>query len=181
MRKFFRSRLPSYEAIQRNRWIGLFGTWLHHPNLWHLHRRSAAGGVAIGLFAGLIPGPLQMICAAMLAVLFRVNLPAALVTTFYTNPLTILPLYALAYEYGAFVIGHRGGVASAHLVLPKMDWSNWTDVLPQWFASLGKPFAVGLPLLAVTLAALGYVAVRVLWRWRVSREWRRRATRRNKE
>jgi len=174
MRKFFRSRLPSYEAIQRNRWIGLFGTWLHHPNLWHLHRRSAAGGVAIGLFAGLIPGPLQMICAAMLAVLFRVNLPVALLATLYTNPLTILPLYALAYEYGAFVIGHHGGIARAHLVLPEMDSSNWTSVLPHWFASLGKPFAVGLPLLAVTLAALGYIAVRVLWRLRVVWEWRRR-------
>src|SRR5512135_868196 len=178
MRKFFRSRLPSHETIRQNRWIGFFGTWLHHPNLWHLHRRSAAGGVAIGLFAGLIPGPLQMICAVMLAVLFRVNLPVALVTTLYTNPLTILPLYALAYEYGAFIIGQRSGIAPVHLALPQLEWGNWTTALPHWFVSLGKPFAVGLPLLAVTLAALGYVAVRVLWRWRVVREWRRRAARR---
>lgn len=178
MRKFIRSRLPSHETIRKNRWAGFFGAWLHHPNLWHLHRRSVAGGVAAGLFAGLIPGPLQMIGAAILAVLFRVNLPVALATTLYTNPLTILPLYALAYAYGAWVIGYRGGMTPVHLELPQMDWSNWTSVLPQWFVSLGKPFAVGLPLLAITLAVLGYVTVRVLWRWRVVWEWNRRATRR---
>jgi uncharacterized protein (DUF2062 family) len=180
MRKFIRSRLPSHETIQKNRWLGFFGTWLHHPNLWHLHRRSVAGGVAIGLFAGLIPGPLQMIVAAMLAVLFRVNLPVALVTTLYTNPLTILPLYALAYEYGAFVIGQRDGAIAAHLALPQMEWSNWTTVLSHWFILLGKPFAVGLPLLALTLAALGYVAVRVVWYGMVVWQWRRRAARRGK-
>ena len=50
---------------------------LHHPNLWHLHRRSVAGGVAVGMFCGLIPGPFQMIGAAIMSVLFRVNLPVA--------------------------------------------------------------------------------------------------------
>ncbi len=178
MRKFFRNRLPSHDTIRQSRWMQPFGAWLHHPNLWHLHRRSVAGGVALGLFAGLIPGPLQMLGAALLAILFRVNLPVAVFTTLYTNPLTILPLYVLAYEYGAFVVGHRSGVATAHLSLPEVTWSNWFAVLPHWFSMLGKPFAVGLPLLAVTLATLGYFTVRVLWRWMVVWEWRRRANRR---
>lgn len=181
MRKLFRKYLPSHEAILQSRWARPFGSWLRHPNLWHLHRRSVAGGVAIGLFAGLIPGPLQMIGAAILAVLFRANLPVALFTTLYTNPFTILPLYVVAYEYGAFVIGHHNGVTSASLQLPEMDWSNWTTVLPAWFVSLGKPFAVGLPLLAVTLALLGYVGVRLLWRGMVVWEWRRRAARRRRK
>ena len=59
-----------------------------------------------------------------------------------------------------------------------MNWSNWTEVLPHWFAALGKPFALGLPMLALTLALLGYITVRVLWRVAVIWEWRRRATRR---
>src|SRR6266571_224948 len=95
-RKFFRKYLPSHEAVRQNRYIARFGTLLHHPNLWHLNRHSVAGGVAIGMFSGLVPGPFQMLIAAILAVPLRVNLPVALATTLYTNPLTIGPLYVIA-------------------------------------------------------------------------------------
>src|SRR5581483_7379055 len=74
-RRFFRKFLPSRESIGRNRLLRLFGNTLHHPGLWHLNRRSVAGAVSVGLFAGLIPGPFQMIGAALLAVVLRVNLP----------------------------------------------------------------------------------------------------------
>lgn len=175
-RKYFRKFLPSHDTVMQSRWgrFVLRGR-LHHPNLWHLHRRSVAGGVALGLFCGLIPGPLQMIAAALLAAMFRVNLPVAVLTTLYSNPLTIVPLYALAFEYGAFILGHQGGISHARFALPPMDWSNWTVVLPQWLSALGKPFAVGLPMLALTLATIGYIAVRGLWRLAVIWEWRRRA------
>lgn len=172
--------MPGHETIRQSRWIRPFGAWLHHPNLWHLHRRSVAGGVAIGMFCGLIPGPFQMIGAALLAVLFRVNLPVAMFTTLYTNPFTIAPLYVLAYELGALVIGHHDGLSSAHFVLPEMSWSNWYIVLLDWVVSLGKPFAVGLPLLAISLAIAGYFTVRVLWYSMVVWEWRKRAARRRK-
>lgn len=176
-KKYFRKFLPDHETIRQSRWIRPFGSWLHHPNLWHLHRRSVAGGVAAGLFCGLIPGPFQMIGAAILSVLFRVNLPVAMFTTLYTNPFTILPLYVAAYELGAFVTGHESGIAAPRLALPEMDWTNWYTVLPDWLLSLGKPFAVGLPLLALILAVVGYFAVRVLWYWMVMREWNKRAAR----
>src|ERR1019366_3025249 len=103
MRKLFSRFLPSHETVKNQRWLKPFGSWLQHPNLWHLHRRSVAGGGAVGMFCGLIPGPLQMIGAALLAVSFRVNLPVALIATLYTNPFTIVPLYVLAYELGAWV------------------------------------------------------------------------------
>src|SRR4029077_9532575 len=92
----FRRFLPDQHTIRANRYMARLdekGTWLHHPNLWHLNRRSVAGGFAIGMFAGLVPGPLQMLTAALLAIPLRMNLPVALITTFYTNPLTIVPLY----------------------------------------------------------------------------------------
>lgn len=178
-RKYFRKFLPTHDSIMRHRWGRfLLSGRLHHPNLWHLHRRSVAGGVAAGLFAGLIPGPLQMIGGALLAMVFRVNLPVAVFTTLYTNPLTIIPLYALAYEYGALLLGYHKTMAAERFALPEMGWDNWTSVLPHWFLSLGKPFALGLPMLALTLAAAGYVVVRALWYLAVVWEWRRRAARR---
>jgi uncharacterized protein (DUF2062 family) len=179
-RKYFKRFLPDHDTILQSRWLRPFGARLQHPNLWHLHRRSVAGGVGIGMFAGLIPGPFQMIGAALLAVLFRANLPVAMFTTLYTNPFTIAPLYFVAYELGAFVTGHHDGVNSTRFALPDLNWGNWFSVLFDWFASLGKPFAIGLPLLAVTLGIVGYFAVRVFWYVMVVVAWRRRAVKRAK-
>ena len=67
-----------------------------------------SGAVAIGLFAGLVPGPLQMLTALLLAVPLKKNVPVALIVTFYTNPFTIVPLYLLAYAYGHFLLGMEG-------------------------------------------------------------------------
>ena len=171
MRKFFRKFIPQPATLKDNRWLKPFSRWLHHPNLWHLHRRSAAGGVAIGLFCGLIPGPLQMISAALLAVLLRVNLPIALFATLYTNPFTILPLYALAYQLGNWVSGtHNAGL----LALPELHWHNWLSELWQWLELLGKPILIGLPLLAILLAMVGYFVVRVAWRVFVVLKWQAR-------
>lgn len=177
-KKYFKNFLPSHEAIKHSRWLRPFSSWLYHPNLWHLHRRSVAGGVAAGLFSGLIPGPLQMIGAALLAVLFRVNLPVALFTTLYSNPLTIAPLYLLAYELGALVTGQHNNLSPAHFALPQLSWNSWYITLLDWIISFGKPLAIGLPLLALILAVAGYFTVRMLWYAMVAWEWRRRAARR---
>jgi len=116
--------------------------------------------------------------AALLAVPLKKNLPVALITTFYTNPVTIVPLYVLAYGYGALLLGER----HAESVQPfEMDWSNLLDSLSasiDWMLSLGKPLAVGLVALALTLAAIGYVAARVGWRVYVVLAWRARCKRR---
>ena len=177
MRKFFRRFLPHHETVKSHRWLKPFGDWLHHPNLWHLHRRSVAGGIAIGLFCGLIPGPFQMISAALLAVLLRVNLPVAAATTLYTNPFTIVPLYVLAYELGAWVSGARSGAEIAPLSFPELHWYSWSGELWNWLTMLGKPFLIGLPLLALSLAIAGYFMVRVAWRVAVVWKWRARRQR----
>jgi hypothetical protein len=46
---------------------------------------------------------------------------------------------------------------------------------------LGKPLLVGLPALALTLAALGYFGVQLGWRAYVVAAWRARARRRSKK
>ena len=179
-RKHFRKYLPSHAAITGNRLIARFGPRLRHHNLWHLHRRSVAGGVAVGLFAGLIPGPLQIIGGVLLSVLFRVNLPVAAITTIYTNPLTIVPLYFVAYHYGALVTGSSGGGGTAISAFSTagLPWYQWLPALLDWMAALGKPLAVGLPLLGLTLAAAGYLAVDIAWKLYVRLAWRRRRQRR---
>src|SRR3989454_10001657 len=113
-RKFFQKYLPSHEAIRNNPYIARFGTFFLHPNLWHINRRSVAGGVAAGMFAGLVPGsnPVQFAVAALLAVAFRVNLPVAVAVTLYTNPFTIGPIYVIAYWIGTLIFGGDGAAPS---------------------------------------------------------------------
>jgi uncharacterized protein (DUF2062 family) len=178
-RKHFRKFLPSHESIKRNRAIGFFGSALHHHNLWHLNRRSVAGGVAVGLFCGLVPGPVQMLSAALLAVALRVNLPVAAVCTWYTNPFTIVPLYYAAYKLGLFVTGG----APAALPMPQIDMGffnpeQWFPLLKAWMVAMGKPFLLGLLLLASILAVSGYFAVLGGWRLAVSSAWRERSRQR---
>jgi uncharacterized protein len=182
LRNLFRRFLPSHESVRRNRHIARLGPWLQHHNLWHLHRRSVAGGVAVGLFAGLIPGsnPVQFFAAALLAVLFRVNLPIGIAVTLYSNPFTVVPLYYIAFKLGELVLLQRqtGQFPSLTEVFEGAPWRDWIPALLDWLASVGKPLLVGLPLLALLLAVIGYVAVDSAWRLHVRWAWRRRARRR---
>ena len=178
-RKFFRRFLPDSETVRTHKYLAWCGSWLHHPNLWALNRKSVAGGFAIGLFAGLVPGPLQMLTAALLAIPLKKNLPVALATTLYTNPFTIAPLYLLAYGYGRLLLG--AGRHPAEVQPFEWDWAHWVDsaqALAHWALALGKPLAIGLAALALTLAAAGYFAVQLAWRAYVVYAWRARKRRR---
>lgn len=180
IRKALQKVLPDVARLREQKTLGVFGEHLFHPALWSLNRRSVAGGVAVGLFCGLIPGPLQMGGSAIGAMWFRINLPVALVTTLYTNPFTIIPLYILAYTLGSWV---WPGEAPALPPAPSLslDPAQSMQAMADWSQALGKPLLVGIPLLALLLAACGYVVVRLGWEsyLRIVRYRRRRqATRR---
>src|SRR5574343_1770182 len=173
MRRTLRKYLPDHEAIRSIRWLRPFQASLLHPRLWHLNRHSAAGAVAAGLFCGLIPGPLQMLGAAICALVFRFNLPLAMFVTFYTNPFTIVPLYLLAYQIGRLALQEN----SAFQTPPALDTGNfiaWTDALQHWMLDAARPLTAGLLILGFVLAGLGYVATRIAWRRYLVRAWRQR-------
>ena len=179
-RKIFRRFLPDADQVRNHRSLARIAHWLQHPNLWHLNRGSVSGALAIGLFAGLVPGPFQMIAAALLAIALKRNLPVALATTLYTNPFTIVPLYLLAYGYGRLLLG--GDHGPADIAAFEWDWAHGLDsmrALLDWVLALGKPLALGLVALALTLAAAGYCAVQLAWRGYVILAWRARRRRRS--
>ena len=175
-RKLFRRFLPSHESIRQNRYVAWFGPRLHHHNLWHLHRRAVAGGIAAGLFAGLVPGsnPVQFTIGAILAIVFRVNLPLAVLVTLYSNPFTIVPLYLMAYGLGRLVLLQGSGVPTPPLDLYGKSYTEWLPAVLHWLANAGKPLLVGLPLLALLLAITGYLAVDWTWRVYVRCAWQQR-------
>jgi uncharacterized protein (DUF2062 family) len=178
-RKFFKKYLPSHATISENRHIARFGRLLTHHNLWHLHRRSVAGGVAVGMFAGLIPGsnPVQFTAAALLAIGFHVNLPIAVLVTLYSNPLTVVPLYYLAFKVGQFVsLDSSATMPELAFSLEGKGFREWLPTAFEWVMSIGKPLLIGLPVLALLLAAVSYPLVRLGWRCYTVKAWRRRKT-----
>lgn len=182
-RKFFRKYLPTHATISENRHVARFGSLLTRHNLWHLHRRSVAGGFAVGMFAGLIPGsnPVQFTAAALLAIGFHVNLPIAVIVTLYSNPFTIVPLYYLAFKLGQLFVRDSGGAMPDYAIhLEGKGFTEWLPAAFDWLTSLGKPLLIGLPLLALLLSAISYPLVRMVWRWYVVVAWRRRKLRTRK-
>lgn len=164
-RKHFRKYLPDHQSVRDHRHLRHFGPLLKHPNLWHLNRHSVAGGVAAGMLAGLIPGPVQMLAGAILAIVFRVNLPVAMVTTWYTNPITWGPLIVAAYAIGSLVTGEpMGRVTEFEFDWNSGDWHLFLPELYHWFAGLGETYLIGSLILGAVLAALGYGAVQLAWR-----------------
>src|SRR5690349_16918815 len=120
LRRLTRRLEPYVDRITEHPWVQRYAPRLADPDLWHLNRRSSARAVAIGLFSGLIPGPFQVLGAVGLSIVFRAYLPLAAITTLYTNPFTIVPLYVVAYQYGQLLIP---GESTSMLHPPTFDWS----------------------------------------------------------
>ena len=63
--------------------------------------KQVARGVAIGVFVGFLPiVPFHTITALALAFIFRASKLAAALCTFFVNPLTMIPFYAMLYSVG---------------------------------------------------------------------------------
>ncbi len=175
MKRFLRDKLPKSTSITENKYLRFLTPWLGHPRLWHMHRRGVARGVAIGLVTGLIPGPVQMLLAVAIAIPLRANVIVACAATLYTNPLTFLPLYILAYAIGAFVTGQP-----VRSVIPQefsVSWLRFWEAAPllfEWMVSLGSTLLIGLVIQCAIFAVAGYATTMIVWRCIVSRMWRRR-------
>jgi uncharacterized protein len=102
-------------------------------------------------------------------------LPVATIVTWYTNPITILPLYYVAYKLEVFGTGPHSA-APPHFDLQFFDLpvTEWIPAVAHWFASLRKPFAAGLVLLALILAVAGYLLVIAAQCAHVALSWRKR-------
>ncbi|MEE4252271.1 MAG: DUF2062 domain-containing protein [Alcanivoracaceae bacterium] len=156
-KRLFRKYLPSPDKIRQNRSLGFLGAVLSDPNLWHINRRSLAGAAFIGIFSSLVPIPLQMLLAAALAVRFKCNLPLSVVLVWFTNPLTIVPVFYFTYRVGAWILGMP--------VAPPSHVSfAWLieQMIPLWFGSI---------LCGLVFGGLSWAVIKLIWRMAVSRSW----------
>lgn len=131
-----------------------FRLLLEHPVYWSLNRRNVTRAFALGLFLAFSPVPLHIVLAAVSALALRLNIPAAVLGTLITNPLTIVPLYMFAYWVGCMLLGIHP--EPMHF---ELTW-NWlsTELLPIW-----KPFLLGCFVMGCVSATLGYVLLGTVW------------------
>ncbi|MEY6431702.1 DUF2062 domain-containing protein [Thioalkalicoccus limnaeus] len=166
MKRWLTRILPHPKTLRDNRYLRLFGKLLHDPNLWHLNRRSVAGGVAVGGFFMFIPPIGQMPFAAATAILFRVNLPISVALVWLSNPLTMPVIYYAAYRIGARLLGHPPIGFRAEF------WADYHN----WLGFLG-PLMLGSLVCAVLCSGLGYLSVQTIWRWHLRRQIKERRRR----
>lgn len=160
-----RRYMPDHRRVRKHRHLRIFGDALHDPNLWHLNRRSASGAFAIGLFVAFMPIPFQMVLAAALAILFRVNLVISVVLVWVSNPVTMPPMFYSAYRLGARLLDLP--VHPIHFEF-SLEWFVGEVVL------IWKPLLLGSFILGTISAAVGYLLIRSLWRLRLTRYLARR-------
>src|SRR5687767_14342618 len=99
-----------------------------------MNRSSVCGAFGIGLFMAYMPVPFQTLPAALLAVLFRVNILFTIALVWISNPFTIAPMFYLAYVVGA----HLTGAEIHHFQFePSFDWL-FLELGTRW-----RPFLVG--------------------------------------
>lgn len=177
--------LPTPQSIQENRFLKPFARYLHHHYLWQFNRRTVAGGLAVGLFFGIISPIAQILLGAIGAIVCRVNLPVAAFATFVTNPLTVPPLYYAAYRLGGFLTGGDHAVAEGiaeveaakHLATHQTEVGQWFANLLQWVQTVGPQFALGLFVIAVASALAGYLLTSGAWQLQARYRWHRRRVR----
>ena len=170
------NNMPSREQLAQSKWMKPFGQRILHSEFWRFTRRSVPRGVAMGLFVGvffLIPG-VQIIGAALFCVPVRGNIPIAAGMTFLTNPFTTPFLILASLPIGNLFGFHADGGAITAMYKNSAPLSDWLA----WLASDAAPaLVIGLFIIAVVSAVIGYFISIFVWRWWVARKWRRRAHR----
>ncbi len=164
-RKLFKRFLPEHDHIRNHPSVKIFGSLLHDPNLWHLNRRSVSVAFFIGLFVAFVPLPIQMLIAALAAIVFRANLPLSVILVWITNPVTMPAMFYFAYKVGAVLMD-----------LPPQNFAfelSWSwigaELLHKW-----RPFLLGCFVSGLFSGLLGAATVHTLWRVHVIHRWHKR-------
>ncbi len=170
LRRWAHGNMPTRETFENNRVLRPIAHRVLRPELWRFHRRSVARGVALGVFVGVVVPVAQTVFAALLSLPARANVPVAAVTTFITNPLTTPPIWAFSWWVGRGVMRALGPgrVAAAMERGGDVGWLDWA------LHDVGPALGVGLIVVAVVGAALGYVLASFGWRCWIGAKWAHR-------
>ena len=169
-RRFFRKFTFKRHVVTRQWFMTPFRHLLHDNRLWSVRRKTAVPAFSLGLFIAFIPVPGHPVVAALAALALRVNIPIAAVTTLVSNPLTMGPMYFLAYRIGAYLLRIEPGPFRIEM---SIDWVTHTLI------TIWQPMMLGSLLLGAGASLVGYIVLDIFWRVSVGKYKTRKRNRRD--
>jgi len=154
-RQFLKSR-----KIKEHHILGYFGDLFDRRKLWHVTRHSVARAAAVGIFSAYLPVPFEIVIAALLAFVWRANLPISVILIWISNPFTWAVLWGPPYFLGAAILGDM------HDIAPVMT--------SEWMEAHYSALLLGCIIVGLAMATAAYFTVLVLWRLDVVRHWEQR-------
>lgn len=152
-RRYYLRQFPRKKTLHGGWLHRLLGNRLFDPGLWLPTRDKVAWGVAIGVFIGFMPFfGLQIVLSLVLCIMFRVNVTAAVVATFISNPLTGAGIWYLQYLIGTWL---------SDPVDPS-ELQNLTGAIRLWVQT-GKPIMIGAVVTGVGGALVAFPLTLLIW------------------
>ena len=110
----------------------------------------------MGFFLAFIPIPIQMLLAIPAAIIAKVNLPITMLALWISNPLTMAPLFLLAFKIGAWVTNQPSSIAS-------LAFEPTFTGLAEKLGEIWWPLSVGCLICGLVSAFIGNLLVRWIW------------------
>ncbi len=151
--------------------------------------RELALGMALGIFAGLLPIlPFQIALAVALALLFKSSKITAAIGTWISNPLNWYFLYLYTYKVGAFVLGVSGKDALFSKIMVSIRHAEGPLAIAAQISQAGTTmvasFITGGIVLGIAFAVPGYFVFFYIFRsiasWREIRRKNRQEKRQDR-
>ncbi|WP_020679739.1 DUF2062 domain-containing protein [Marinobacterium rhizophilum] len=172
-RKLIKKYMPNEHRFRTHRSLSWLGDHIHDPNLFHLTRKSVSRAAMVGIFCAFMPIPLQMLAAAIIAVVARSNLPISVGLVWLTNPLTMPPVFYFTYLIGSQILG----APVKHVAFEFSLQTLGAEISAVWW-----PLLLGSVICGVVFSLLGYAAVQLFWIYHVNSSWKkRRQARKNRK
>lgn len=152
-----------------------FATHFLSKEVWKPTQHTLAGGLAIGMLImmQLLPG--QMLVAAVLAAIFRLNIPIAIIACWISNPFTFVPFGWVQKKVGDFTLPYLPDFVE-HGIHGFCGWlihriddlpAFIQNAVPQDFVEKGVEFLssmyIGGAVIGIVLGAVSYPLCWVTW------------------
>ncbi len=164
----YKKHLPTREHLREIKSLRFLGGKIFEPNLWHFNRHSVSYAALIGGICCFLPIPFQMIPCVILCIIIRCNVPLSIAIVWISNPLTMPPMMYFAYRVGLSILGETSQLESIDM---SIEW------LTSQIAMVWQPLLLGALVCGFIMGISGFVSVRLYWRWKISRYWRKRRAR----